>query len=247
MKKDIIIDDGFSFGGFTAGNSGIWTREKADDPPSEDYVSLSRELGVSVGRIVRPYQAGGEKVAVADFEHGGCGVVREDPFIRTDGLVTNCRGLVLSIIAADCVPIYLSDERAGVIGLLHCGRQAAAGELISNSVDVMTSLGASAERIVLTIGHHICGSCYEVGMEVVNGFAETFSKKELESIFSINGEKVHLELSGAIVIKAVREGIRRENIHINGSCTCCGSSYYSYRRGDRGRQNLAFFMMKEEQ
>ncbi|MCR5600102.1 MAG: laccase domain-containing protein [Ruminococcus sp.] len=146
MRKDIIIDDGFAFGGFTAGNSGVWTREKADDPPSEDYISLSKELGVSVGRIVRPYQAGGEKVAVAGFEHGGCGVVREDPFTVTDGLVTNCRGLVLSIIAADCVPIYLYDESVGVIGLLHCGRQAAAGDLLRNAVETMTRLGAAAER-----------------------------------------------------------------------------------------------------
>ncbi len=244
MKIDIMIDDDFAIGGFTSGNSGIWTREKADDEATEDYLSLSREIGVANDKMVRPYQINGEKAAIVNEKHGGCGVIKEDPLTQTDGLVTDRRGLMLSIIAADCVPVYLTEPFAGVIGLLHCGRQAAAGELLHNAVEKMNSLGAVTDRINMVIGHHICEKCYEVGYEAVYGFSEKFSTDELEMILSVNEGKYYLDLAKALVIKAVREGINSEKIRITGECTCCGSSYYSYRRGNREKQNLAFLMMK---
>jgi hypothetical protein len=151
---------------------------------------------------------------------------------------------MLSIIAADCVPVYLTEPFAGVIGLLHCGRQAAAGELLHNAVEKMNLLGAVTDRINMVIGHHICGKCYEVGDEVVHEFSEKFSTEELEMVLSVNEGKYYLDLAKVLVIKAEREGISSEKIRITGECTCCGGSFYSYRRGDRGKQNLAFLMMK---
>ena len=244
MKKEFIIDNEFAVGGFTAGNNGIWTRGKADDPASEDYLALSSELDIPTEKMVRPYQANGEKVAFAGIEHGGCGVIKEDPFVKTDGLVTDRKGIMLSVIAADCVPIYLTEPQAGVIGLLHCGRQAAAGNIVHNAVKNMKSLGAMTERLNVVIGHHICGNCYEVGEEVFREFAGSFSDEELKRIFNIKEQRYYLDLARAIVIKAEQEGIRRENITVTGNCTCCDSLYFSYRRGDRGKQNLAFLMMR---
>lgn len=244
MKKEILFDNAFAFGVFTAGNNGVWTRNRASDPASADYVSLSAELGISTDKMVRPYQANDEKVAYVGLEHGGCGVIKEDPFVKTDGLVTDCKRLMLSIIAADCVPIYLTEPKAEVIGLLHCGRQAAAGNILHNAVQKMRSFGAAAENINVIIGNHICGKCYEVGEDVFHEFEASFDNAELKSIFRINEKRYHLDLARAIVIKAEREGICGENISIKENCTCCDSSYYSYRRGDRGKQNLAFIMMK---
>ena len=244
MKIDSIINDDLVFGGFTAGNSGIWTRNKADDPASEDYLALSRQLDIPTEKMVRPYQINGEKAAIVDEKHGGCGVIKEDPLTQTDGLVTDVRGVMLSIIAADCVPVYLTEPFAGVIGLLHCGRQAAAGKLLHNAVEKMNELGAVTDRINVVIGHHICEKCYEVGDDVRADFSESFSADELEMIFSSYGGKYHLDLAKALVLKAEQEGISAGKIRLSGECTCCSNSYYSYRRGDRGKQNLAFLMMK---
>ncbi|MCR5600101.1 MAG: laccase domain-containing protein [Ruminococcus sp.] len=62
----------------------------------------------------------------------------------------------------------------------------------------------------------------------------------------MNNDRLYLSLGRAISLKAGQDGICCNNIRMTGICTCCGNSYYSYRRGDRGRQNLAFFMMKDE-
>ena len=233
--RDIFIDDGFALGGFTSGSSGIWTRESADMPPTADYTEFSRSLGVPIENMVRPYQAGGTNVAE---------VIKDNELKKTDGLVTSQRGLMLTVIAADCVPIYLADAEAEVIGLLHCGRQAAAGELLINGISLMEKLGASAERISMTIGHHICGRCYEVGEEVISEFNNSFTETELGNIFHRTEDGLYLDLAAALTYKAESYGITADRISRTSVCTCHGSGFYSYRRGDRGRQDLAFFMMK---
>ncbi len=239
-----LFDDDFIVGGFTAGASGIWTRTKPTDPPTQDYTALSGELGIPLSSIVRPYQANGQLAAIVGTEHGGMGVLSDNVLKKTDGLVTSDSGLVLSIIAADCVPVYLADREAGVIGLLHCGRQSAAGELIHNGIARMEELGAAPEMTELFLGPHICQACYEVGAEVMDDFALSFTAKELERIFRREGERLYLDMAEAITVKALREGISRGNIHFSRECTCHGSGYYSYRRGDRGLQNLAYMMKK---
>lgn len=242
--RDIFIDDDFALGGFTSGKSGIWTRDSADMPSTADYTELSRSLGVPFERMVRPYQAGGATVAEVSLRHGGSGIIKDNELKKTDGLVTSQRGLMLTVIAADCVPVYLSDKKAGVIGLLHCGRQAAAGELLGNGIGLMEKQGASAERLSMTIGHHICGSCYEVGEEVIAEFTGSFTEPELGNIFRRIEGRLYLDLAAALTYKAERYGIDSDRIFRTSVCTCHSRGFYSYRRGDRGRQDLAFFMMK---
>ena len=244
MKSITIIDDEFSIGGFTSGNEGIWTRNAPTDPPTADYISLSGSLGVPLMRIVRPYQASGDRVEIVHAEHGGMGVIKDNVLKKVDGIVTAEKGIVLSVLAADCVPIYLIDKKAAVIGLLHCGWRSAAGSLLHNAVQRMKELGAAPAEIQVITGPHICAECYEVGEEVRKVYAEAFTKKQLEKIFVLRNDKLYLHLSEAVRSKAAAEGIPDENISDINCCTFHDKSLYSYRRGDRGRQNSAFIMMK---
>ncbi|WP_024861926.1 polyphenol oxidase family protein [Ruminococcus flavefaciens] len=244
MTETVIIDNGFTLAGFTSGNEGIWSRNAPLDPPTSDYVRLSEKLGIQLSRFLRPYQAGGDRVETVTSEQVGSGVIKDSDFKKVDGLVTAEKGIVLSIIAADCVPVYLIDNRAEVAGLLHCGRKSAAGVLLHNAIERMKELGAVPSEIQVTIGPHICADCYEVGEEVRAEYAKAFAPKELESIFELQGESLHLSLRSAIRLKAAAEGISSQNITAINCCTCCHKEYYSYRRGDRGKQNLAYIMMK---
>jgi len=244
MKEIMIINNSFAQGGFTSGNTGIWTRSEPNDPPTDDYSAFSEKLGIPLSGIVRPYQASGIRVETVTASHGGSGVIKDNDLKKVDGLVTAEKGLVLSVIAADCVPIYLLDEKATAIGLLHCGWRSAAGNILRNAVERMKELGSSPAGIQLIIGPHICPRCYEVGEELRNEYAEAFTERELGKLFTVRGEKMYLSLSQAIRIKAAAEGIPDENISDVKECTFCDKSYYSYRRCDRGKQNMAFLMMK---
>ena len=244
MKNVTVTNDDFSHGGFTSGMRGIWTRNEPLDPPTNDYVTLSDMLGVPLSQIIRPYQASGDKVRIVDSSYGGSGVIKDNELKKVDGLITAENNLVLSIIAADCVPVYLIEKKAGIIGLLHCGWRSASGFIIRNAVECMRKLGASPDRIQIIIGPHICPDCYEVGEDVKNTYAEFFSHNELDKLFTLHDKKLHLNLLQTIRIKSVSEGIPVQNITDVNECTFHNTSFYSYRRGDRGKQNLAFLMMK---
>lgn len=244
MKDKEIINDSFALGGFTSGENGIWTRNEPFDPPADDYAALSSKLGIPLSRFIRPYQASGDKVETVTAEHGGSGVIKDNELKRTDGLVTVEKGIALSVIAADCVPVYLIARSAGVIGLLHCGWRSAAGGLLHNGIAAMKELGASPAEIQFIIGPHICADCYEVGEEVRTEYAKAFSEKELEAIFKVRDKRLYLSLSKALQLKAEAEGILQEKISAVNECTCHDKSYYSYRRGDRGRQDLAYLVLK---
>lgn len=244
MKEITVIDDGFAFGGFTSGDFGIWTRNEPFDPPSSDYVSLGKKLGITLSQVVRPYQASGDRVEIVGEEHGGSGVIKDNELKQVDGLVTAEKGMVLSVIAADCVPVYLADKRADIIGILHCGWRSSGGDIFVNAVRKMQELGASPAEIQVIIGPHICVKCYEVGESVRNEYADKFTEQELEKMFFSRGERIYLDLSCVVAAQAERAGISAENISEISACTCCDREFYSYRRGDRGLQNLAYIMMK---
>ena len=245
MKAVEIISNDFAQGGFTSGQNGIWTRNEPFDPPTDDYTALSRRIGVPLSRIIRPYQASGDNVATVTAEYGGSGVIKDNELKKVDGLVTAEKGLVLSIIAADCVPVYLMERQAGVIGLLHCGWRSAAGELLHNGVEAMKKLGASPAEMQLIIGPHICAECYEIGEKIRTEYAKVFNDKELEALFAVRDKSLYLSLTKALQLKAEAEGILREKISAVNECTCHDKFYYSYRRGDRGIQNLAYLMINK--
>lgn len=244
MKEITIIDNGFAFAGFTSGNEGIWSRNEPFDPPTGDYTALSDKLRKPLSGFIRPYQAGDDKVEIVGAEHGGSGVIKDNDLKKVDGLITAEKGIVLSVIAADCVPVYLLDEKAEVIGLLHSGWKSAAGSLIHNAVERMKELGAVTQDIQVIIGPHICPECYEVGADVYTFYAGVFSDKDLERIFVSRDEGRYLDLAQAIRLKLITEGVPDRNISAANECTCHDTAYYSYRRGDRGKQNLAYIMMK---
>ena len=244
MKDTTILNSSFALAGFTSGREGIWSRNEPLDPPTSDYTLLSNKLGLPLHKFIRPYQAGGEKAAIVSSEHGGSGVIKDNDLKKTDGLITAEKGLVLSIIAADCAPVFMFSEKAGIIGLLHCGWRSAAGLLISSGIECMKSLGADPSEIQVIIGPHICTDCYETGEDVYAAYSNSFAGNELDRIFRHRSSRLHLDLAQAIRFKATAEGISKTNISAVGDCTCHDTAFYSYRRGDRGRQNLAYIVLK---
>lgn len=76
---------------------------------------LGRELGLGADRLVWMEQVHGRSVTVVDGP-------QSDPIPVTDAVVTTTRNLGLVVLTADCVPLLLSDEDAGVIAAVHAGR-----------------------------------------------------------------------------------------------------------------------------
>ena len=87
--------------------------------------------------------------------------------LATDAVVTTQRGLALAVLTADCVPLLLSDDRAGVIAAVHAGRLGARNHILLRTLDAMESLGSKPETTHVLLGAAASGKRYEVPKEMV--------------------------------------------------------------------------------
>lgn len=167
-----------------------------------------------------------ERVARLHQVHG-TDVLPAKPGVQTgDALVTNEKGIVLAIGAADCYPLLFEDAQAGVIGAAHAGWKGTLGRIAARTIEKMIALGASAENIRVAIGQGISCANYEVSEEVIEKFrAEGFP----ETCFSGR----HLDLLEANRFVLHEAGIAAENVWSMNRCTT-EPDFFSYRR-DKGR------------
>lgn len=98
---------------------------------------------------------------------------RVDGWLQLEGLdghATASRGILLTVTVADCVPIYLIAPAHGAIALLHSGWRGTAAGILERAVRLIcTRAGCNPGDIVMHSGVGICGDCYEVGSEVLEG------------------------------------------------------------------------------
>ncbi|MFV0463197.1 MAG: peptidoglycan editing factor PgeF [Nostocoides sp.] len=118
--------------------------------------SLLREALTSAGApapvLASMSQVHGRDVAIIS------GTEREPPV--ADAMVTDQAGVALMVLVADCTPVLLHDEAAGLIGVAHAGRAGLVRGIVPAAVAAMRDLGSSDLRAV--VGPSICGRCYEV-------------------------------------------------------------------------------------
>ncbi|GLY49407.1 peptidoglycan editing factor PgeF [Lentzea sp. NBRC 102530] len=120
---------------------------------------LAAGIGLTPDRLVWMEQVHGRTVATVDGPRG-------EPLEATDAVVTKQGGLGLVVLTADCVPVLLGDEQAGVVGAVHAGRVGARVGVVVEALKAMMALGADLERIEVLLGPAVCGECYEVPVEM---------------------------------------------------------------------------------
>ena len=147
---------------------------------------------------------------------------------ETDGVLTDAAHVLLTSVHADCLPVYLYDDKNRVIGLVHAGWRGAVAGIVPQAIrKMMTLLGAGRDDIKVYIGPGISKCCFEVGGEVASQFL-----LEWGSSFSVPaGEKYMLDLKAAVKQQVMDLGIPQQNIGISVHCTCCEPELFcSYRR-----------------
>ncbi len=145
-----------------------------------------------------------------------------------DGLVTDKPNIFLAVTTADCIPLSLADQSAGVIGIAHAGYKGILEGVIKNFIYKALEHGAYANDIYISIGPSIGACCYDIDEERVKRFAQIFNT---DRIFRFTEEKVFLDLKKAARILLEREGVPAKNITVSSVCTSCkNNEYFSYRK-----------------
>ncbi|MFQ6047463.1 MAG: polyphenol oxidase family protein, partial [Gemmatimonadales bacterium] len=147
-----------------------------------------------------------------------------------DGHVTASRGVLLGVTTADCVPVYLLHQKSGTIGLVHAGwRGTRDGVLMAAVRKVCRIAGEGPWDLVMHCGVSICGSCYEVGPEVL-------------SMFGGDAERGPGKLDLRAVLAGQAQALGIERVTVSSWCTLHHEgSFHSHRgSGAGGGRMLAY-------
>lgn len=192
----------------------------SSDAVRENRTRVASELGVELSRLVLMDQCHGSDVAVVTEKPEGP--------LAVDGIVTAEPGLALAVLVADCTPVLLSDERAGVIGAVHAGRPGMTAGIVSRAVAAMRDLGAT--EIAAVVGPSVCGRCYEVPLEMREAAASVSPEA---SAVSWTGTPA-IDVAAGVVAQLRSAGV--EDLTWVKGCAREDDSLFSYRRdGTTGR------------
>ncbi len=148
----------------------------------------------------------------------------------TDGLITNLRGVLLTTIHADCLPVYFFDPMKNVIGLVHAGWRGTCAGIAPKAVSMMCKeYGCDPADIQVHIGPGISKCCFEVGTEVYEEFKQNWDFAD--EFAEPKEEKYYIDLKGINRKQLEEIGITAANIETSSHCTCCEPDIFcSYRR-----------------
>lgn len=165
---------------------------------------------------------------------------------RADGMVTDRPGLLLGILTADCAPVLLADEQAGVIGAAHAGWRGALAGVTDSAIAAMERLGARRDNIHAAVGPCIGQPSYEVDQAFRGQFLGEDAANDRFFAAGPAG-KPHFALESYIVHRLIAAGIG-EIEALNLDTYADPDRFYSYRRAthrgeaDYGRQLSAIAM-----
>ncbi|WP_029233613.1 peptidoglycan editing factor PgeF [Butyrivibrio sp. VCB2006] len=226
-----------------------YTRGDEKEAVDENYMRISEVMGHGhkLDDFVSTFQTHTTNIRVVTKEDRGKGPQRPRDYMDIDGLITNVPGIILSTFHADCPPVYFVDPIHKAIGLSHSGWKGTKGKISARTIDEMhANYGTEASDLYCAIGPSICGPCYEIGEDVAEQFAESFSRKELEEkgiLIPYPGGKYRLYLWNAIKQTLLEKGVKEENIFVTDVCTKCNSDIlFSHRMQHEERGNLAAFL-----
>jgi YfiH family protein len=159
-------------------------------------------------------------------------VTHREPFEDGwDALITDQRGVLLTIRTADCVPVLVHDPTRRVVAAIHAGWRGAVAEVVAKTLDTLRRrFGSEPGSLRVGIGPSAGPCCYEVDEPVLSRLRERFSG--WRSVVRETGSRTALlDLRDLVRCQVEGCGVPAEQVHRVGLCTVCNPDlFYSHRR-----------------
>ena len=207
---------------------------------SDDNPSLVLENKNRCRQALSPSPSSGRsKLITLRQVHSADVVTLTSPFSgqppQADGMVTNRPGLMLGVLAADCMPWLFVDPQAGVIGAAHAGWRGALAGVLEQTVKAMVKIGAHAPNISAALGPCLRQPNFEVGLDLKSAFNEKYEGTDRFFIAGKAEDKRQLDLAGFAKWRLEQSGVAR--IDDVGVCTLgAPDHYFSYRHSRQTNQ-----------
>lgn len=225
---------GVSEGAYSSLNTSLDKEDPADNV-IKNLELVCSAVGIDYTRLVLTDQTHEDKIRVVTEADIGKGITVPSDIRNTDGLMTNIPGIPLITFYADCVPLFFLDKKNKAIAVTHSGWKGTVQKIGAKTIMQMAKeYGTRPEDCLVGIGPSIEMSCFEVGPEVAEQFAESFSKFP-QIMKSIENGKYLVDLWNVNKLMLMELGVPENNITVSGFCTKCNEElFFSYRR-DKGR------------
>lgn len=149
-----------------------------------------------------------------------------------DAMVSDRTDLKLMIKTADCIPVMLADESAGVIGAVHAGWRSLVADIIPKTIEKMIAMGASSELIRVGMGPSLgtcCSQFSDPRTEIPGKYHWAILENNHVDLLSI----AHRQLDDV--------GVPEEQVERMAICTACSPEWFSWRR-DQGPERMGTFI-----
>ncbi len=236
---------GISTGMFSSMNLG---RMEADgkENVTQNYRIFCAAVGIDPENIVIADQEHTDNIKVLSADDRGKGLLRKRDYSAVDGFITTETNVSMTLLIADCVPVYLYDPAGRAAGLVHSGWKGTLAGISAKAIRMMNeNYGSKPGNMIAVIAPSICKACYEVSADLYEAFSASYERDDVEAFFEIkdNG-KFQLDLWEANKRILLGTGLKEENIHVTDLCTCHNSDWlFSHRASGGRRGNLAAVMM----
>lgn len=158
--------------------------------------------------------------------------------IAADGSYTNQKGIVCTVMTADCIPLLISNKAGKEIAAVHIGWRGLCSGIISSAIELFRD---SPANLLAWIGPHISTDHYEVGDEVRNACA-ALDDSTVTGFVRNQNRRWQADLEEITRIILTKNGI--SSIFSAGHCTFSENHlFFSYRRNYKTGRMASFIWM----
>ena len=194
-----------------------------------NYKRLCKSIDIDYNNIVRPKQSHTDVIE--------CVYDTKTLYTDVDGLCTNKKDIILSLVYADCIPILFYDPIKNVVSNIHSGWKGTVQRISVKAIEKMKKeYNSKPEDIICFIGPSICKKHFSVHDDVkdifYNEFKNDITINRVIEKGNIEDEKQKYEIDTVLINRILleNEGVLPENIIESNLCTVCHSEYFhSYR------------------
>lgn len=184
-------------------------------------------LGIDPEKLFVVKQVHGENIVRVTAETESTGSM------MADGLMTDCAGVAIGILTADCLPVFFCDPMKRAVGIAHSGWKGAIHGIAPKMVSAFQqNFSSRPENIFVGFGPCIRQTSYEVGSEFESMFPGFYQASKVEG-------KGYFDLAGYVRKSVIEAGVLSQHIQDTGWCTFKEQDhFYSYRRENQTRERI---------
>lgn len=226
------IQGGVSSGNYMSMNLGEYCGDKTVNV-QKNRALLADVLGVNADEIVNPFQTHGTNIqSITENWFTLSTQDKSQKLNSVDAIITDQKGIFISVTTADCVPILIFDPVKNVIASIHAGWKGTIKRIASKTISrLIAEYDSNPCDLIVGMGPSISPEKFEVGEEVGDKFIEEGFDLSSFSFRNHQTGKLHVDLWKANYNQLLDMLVLPDKIEISGLCTYSNPDrFFSARR-----------------